>query len=96
MGLGFFFYIGFFKKVIKLEKNKPKYIIITIIIINNNNNNNNNTNKIVMHSPESVLQNETQILRDFEMQTDCLITARRPDLMIRNKIKRIVYFAVEI
>ena len=33
-----------------------------------------------MHNPESVLENETHKLpRDFELQTDHLITARRPD-----------------
>ena len=36
-----------------------------------------------MHNPESVLENETQnILWDFEIQTDHLISVRRPDLMI--------------
>ena len=42
-----------------------------------------------MHKPESVLENEThKILCDFEIQTDHLIPARRPDLTIVKK-KRI-------
>ena len=33
-----------------------------------------------MHNPESVLENEEhKILRDFEIQTDQLIPARRPE-----------------
>ena len=51
-----------------------------------------------MHKPESVLENEThKILWDFKIQTDHLITARRPDLVLINKKKRtchIVDFAV--
>ena len=39
--------------------------------------------------PESVLENEMQkILWDFEIQTDHLIPARRPDLVITNNIKK--------
>ena len=38
-----------------------------------------------MHNPESVLDNEThKILRGFEIQTDHLIPARRPHLVIVN------------
>ena len=38
-----------------------------------------------MHNPESILENETdRILRDFEIQTDPLISARRPDLVEGN------------
>ena len=51
-----------------------------------------------MHNPESVLENERYLLQfDFEMQTDHLISARKPDLVIVNKKKRtcrIVDFAV--
>ena len=52
-----------------------------------------------MYNPESVLDNETQKLpRDFEIQTDSLISARRPDLKIINKKKgricKIVDFAI--
>ena len=44
------------------------------------------TNKWYMHNPESVLENETNIvLWDFEIQTDHLISARQSDLMIVNK-----------
>ena len=33
-----------------------------------------------MHNPESALENEThKFLSDFEIQTDHLISARRPD-----------------
>ena len=55
-------------------------------------------NENYMHNPESVLENEThKILWDFEIQTNHLISARRPDPVIDNKIKRtiqIVDFAV--
>ena len=38
-----------------------------------------------MHNPESVLENETHIvLWDFEIRTDHLISASRPDYMIVN------------
>ena len=41
--------------------------------------------KWYMHKPESVLENEThKILWDFEIQTDHLIPARRPDLVLIN------------
>ena len=42
-----------------------------------------------MHKPEFVLENETHtFLWDFEIQTDHLIPARRPDLVIINKKKK--------
>ena len=51
-----------------------------------------------MHNPESILENETQkLLWDLEIQTDHLILARQPDLVIISKEKRtcrIVDFAV--
>ena len=51
-----------------------------------------------MHNSESVLENEThKFLWDFEIKTDHLFPAGRPDLMIVNKKKRtgwIVDFAV--
>ena len=47
------------------------------------------TNKWYMHSPTSVLENETQkLLWDFEIQTDYLISVRRPDLVRVNKKKK--------
>ena len=53
-----------------------------------------------MHNPESVQENEThQILWDFEIQTDHLISARQPDLVIIKKREgtcKIVDFAVKI
>ena len=56
------------------------------------------TNKWYMHNPAPVLENDThKLLRDFNIQTDHLIPARRPDLIIINKKKRIcktVDFAV--
>ena len=56
------------------------------------------TTKCYMHKPESVPENEThKILWDFEIKTDHLIPARRPDLMIIKKKRRtrqIVDFAV--
>ena len=42
-----------------------------------------------MHNPDSFLGNEThKFLWDFEIQTNHLILARRPDQMIINKKKR--------
>ena len=56
------------------------------------------TNKWYMHNPAPVLENDSHKLRwDFTIQTDHLIPARRPDLIIINKRKRIckiVDFAV--
>ena len=56
------------------------------------------TNKWYMHNPAPVLVNDShKLLWDFNIQTDHLVLARRPDLMIINKRKRIckiVYFAV--
>ena len=59
------------------------------------------TNKWCMHHSESVQENEThKLLWDFEIQTDNLISARRPDLVIitppiKEKItSRIVNFCV--
>ena len=51
-----------------------------------------------MHNPASVLENDThKLLRDFEIQTDHLISVRRPDQNKQQKKKRIyktVDFAV--
>ena len=49
-----------------------------------------------MHNPAPVLENDThKLLWDFDIQTDHLISARRPDLIIINKkICKIVNFAV--
>ena len=51
-----------------------------------------------MHNPAPVLENDThKLLWDLNIQTDHLIPARRPDLIIINKKKRIckiVDFAV--
>ena len=56
------------------------------------------TNKWYMHNPAPVLENNTHKLRwDFDIHTDHLILARRPDLIIIDKKKRtckIVDFAV--
>ena len=56
------------------------------------------SNKWYKHNQASVLENEThKLLRDFEIKTDHLILARRPDFIIINKEKktcRIVDFAV--
>ena len=56
------------------------------------------TNKGYMHNPESAPENEMHKgLWDFGIQTDHLISARRPDLMIVNKKRRtcrIVDFAI--
>ena len=48
-----------------------------------------------MHKPEPVLENEThKILRDFKVKTDLLISAKRPDLVLRRKPCCLVEFAV--
>ena len=58
------------------------------------------TNKWGRHNPASVLENDThKLLWDFDIQTDHVILARRPDLtIINNKKKRrtckIVAFAL--
>ena len=42
-----------------------------------------------MHNQESVVENETyKLLSDFEIQTDHLISTRRPDLVIVNKERK--------
>ena len=44
------------------------------------------TNKWYLHKPASVLQNDTHKLqRDFHVQTDHVISAGRPDLMIKKR-----------
>ena len=46
------------------------------------------TNKWYMHNPARTLKNDThKLLWDFDIQTDHLISARRPDLLIINKKK---------
>ena len=56
------------------------------------------TNKWYMYNPASVQENDTHKLRwAFDIQTDHLILARTPDLIIINKKKRIckiVNFAI--
>ena len=50
-----------------------------------------------MHNPTSVLENDThKLLWDFDIHTDHLISAKRPNLIIinKNKISKIVDFAV--
>ena len=50
-----------------------------------------------MHNPAPVLENDThKLLWDFDIKTDHLISARRPDLIIINKKKncKIADFAV--
>ena len=45
--------------------------------------------KWYMHNPAPVLENVThKLLWDFNIQTDHLIPARRPDLIIINKKKK--------
>ena len=47
------------------------------------------TNKWYMHNPAPVLENNSHKFQwDFDIQTDHLISARRPDLIIINKTKR--------
>ena len=61
------------------------------------------TNKWYMYNPAPVLENDThKLLWDFNIQTDQLIPARRPDLIIINKKKKkkrickIVDFAIPV
>ncbi len=53
-----------------------------------------------MYNRAPVLENDThKLLSDFDIQTDHLILARRPDLIIINKKKRIfkiIDFAVPV
>ena len=47
------------------------------------------TNKWYIHNPAPILENAThKLLWDFNIQTDPLISTRRPDLIIINKEKR--------
>ena len=47
------------------------------------------TYKWDMHSPESILENEThKLLWDYEIQTNHLFLTRRPDLLIVNKQRK--------
>ncbi len=44
---------------------------------------------VLLHNPAPVLENDThKLLWDFDIQTDHLISARRPDLIIINKKER--------
>ena len=58
------------------------------------------TSKWYMHNPAPVLENDThKLLWDFDIHTDHLISARRPDLIIiknkkKKRISEIVDFAV--
>ena len=46
-------------------------------------------NKWYRHNPAPVLENDThKLLWDFDIHTDHLISARRPDLIIINKKKK--------
>ena len=43
-----------------------------------------------MHNPAAFRENDThKLLWDFDLQTDHLISARRPDFIVTNKKKRI-------
>ena len=47
------------------------------------------TNDTYMYNPAPVPENDThKLLWDFDIQTDHLILARRPDLIIINKKKK--------
>ena len=47
------------------------------------------TNKWYIHNPATVRENDTHKLQwDFEIHTDLLIPARRPDLIIINNKKK--------
>ena len=46
-------------------------------------------NKWYMHNPAPVLENNTHKLLDFDIQTDRLISARKPDLKRINKKQKL-------
>ena len=47
------------------------------------------TNKWYMHNPATILENDIHELHwDIDIQTDPLISARRPDLIVINKKKK--------
>ena len=47
-------------------------------------------NKWYMHNPATLLKNDTQkLVWDFNIQTDHLISDKRPDLIIINKKKNL-------
>ena len=49
----------------------------------------NPTNKLYMHNPAAFLENDTHKLSwDFDIETDPLISARKPDFTIINKKKK--------
>ena len=60
----------------------------------------NSTNKQYIYKPVSVLANEIhKILWDFEIQIDYLMLARKPNLVLINRKKRVgqlVDFAVQV
>ena len=53
---------------------------------------------MIMHNPATALENDShKLLMDFNIQTDHLIPARRPDFLIinkRNRICKIIDFTV--
>ena len=50
---------------------------------------NDNANKWYMHNPAAILENDAhKLLWDFDIKTDHIISARRPDLIIINKKKK--------
>ena len=52
------------------------------------------TKKSYMHNPAPVLEYNThKLLWDFDIYTDLLISARRPDLIIINKKREFAQFA---
>ena len=54
------------------------------------------TNKWYIHNPASVIENDShKLLWDFNIQTDHLIPARIPGLIIINKKKKIIYKIVD-
>ena len=49
-----------------------------------------------MHNPSPVIENDThKLLWDFDIQTDYLIFAWRPDLIIINKKKKKIFKIVD-
>ena len=54
------------------------------------------TRKWYLHNPAPVLENDTQKLQwDFDIYSDHLISARRPDLIIINKKKKRIWKIVD-
>ena len=82
------------QKRIHINIHTGMIIIIIVIIIMCKKSKFDHMSKWYMHNTAPVLENDThKLLWDFDIQTDHLISARRPDLIIINKKKKKREFA---